>query len=123
MTSSATKIVRDYLDAMEARNLDLAKSYLSDNFTMTFPGNTVFSTPEELIDWSKERYNSVGKTHERFDETGSGDEAAVYCFGTLHGKWPDGTPFDGIRFIDRFTVTGDKLRDQRVWNDLAEAQN
>jgi len=26
----------------------------------------------------------------------------VYCSGTLIGEWLDQTPFEGIRFIDRF---------------------
>jgi ketosteroid isomerase-like protein len=123
MTLSATQTVRAYLDAMEARDLDSAKGYLAAGFTMTFPGDAVFSTLDELIDWAKPRYRSVGKKYDRFDETGNADDAAVYCFGTLYGEWPDGTPFDGIRFIDRFTVKGDKLVDQRVWNDLAEVRS
>jgi hypothetical protein len=44
----------------------------------------------------------------------------VYCFGTLYGEWSDGTPFSGVRFIDRFTIKDGLLTDQRVWNDLAE---
>jgi hypothetical protein len=36
--------------------------------------------------------------------------------------WPDGTPFEGIRFIDRFTIRDGKLADQLVWNDIAEVQ-
>ena len=46
----------------------------------------------------------------------------VYCRGRLAGVWPDGTPFDGIRFIDRFELA-DGIRfigRQEVWNDLAE---
>ncbi len=39
----------------------------------------------------------------------------------LAGEWPDGTPFDGIRFIDRFELADGKLARQEVWNDLAEA--
>jgi len=44
----------------------------------------------------------------------------VYCFGTLYGEWPDGRPFEGIRFIDRFVARAGKLADQKVWNDLGE---
>jgi len=122
MTSSATQTVRDYLDAMESRDLEGAKGYLAEGFTMTFPGDAVFSTLDELIAWAKPRYRSIAKKYERFDQTGSDGDDAVYCFGTLYGEWPDGTPFEGIRFIDRFTVKGDKLVDQRVWNDLAEVR-
>lgn len=50
----------------------------------------------------------------RFDAFDGG----VYCFGTLYGELLDGTPYSGIRFIDRFTVSDGKLVDQRVWNDM-----
>jgi hypothetical protein len=42
----------------------------------------------------------------------------VYCFGTLYGDFADGRHFDGVRFIDRFTVRDGRLVDHRVWNDL-----
>jgi hypothetical protein len=88
---------------------------------MTFPGNAVFSRIPELIEWSKARYSSVGKTYDRFDETAETDgEAVVYCYGTLFGVWLDGSAFEGIRFIDRFTVRDGKLVDQKVWNDMGE---
>ncbi len=115
-----SQIVKDYLAAMEARDLERAATYLADGFVMVFPGGVEFSAPEELVAWAKDRYRSVAKTYERFDEAGGEANAAVYCYGTLYGEWPDGSPFEGIRFIDRFTVSGGKLVDQRVWNDLAE---
>jgi hypothetical protein len=45
---------------------------------------------------------------------------AFLAFGTLYGEWPDGSAFEGIRFIDRFEVRGGKLTDHKVWNDLGE---
>ncbi|MCR9256240.1 MAG: nuclear transport factor 2 family protein [Alphaproteobacteria bacterium] len=116
----ASELVRSYLAAMEARDLAAARSHLTEGFVMTFPGGATFRTVEELIEWAKPRYRSVAKSYERFDEAPNEDGVAVYCHGHLHGEWPDGTPFSGIRFIDRFTVDGGKLIDQQVWNDLAE---
>lgn len=116
----ATQIVRDYLSAMEARDLDRARTYLSEGFVMTFPGGAKLSTPEELVAWSKPRYRSVGKTYERFDEASGSGETMVYCFGTLHGEWNDGSSFSNIRFIDRFIVRNGKLTCQDVWNDMGE---
>ena len=48
--------------------------------------------------------------------------AVVHCHGTLSGTFADGAEFQGIRFIDRFTVRDGKLVDQRVWNDMAEVR-
>jgi 4-oxalocrotonate tautomerase family enzyme len=113
------ELVLDYLTAFEARDLDRARSFLAEGFTMTFPGDNRFTRLEDLLEWSGTRYSMVRKTFEKFDEAPTGAGVAVHCHGTLTGAWPDGTEFAGIRFIDRFTVTGGKLVDQMVWNDLA----
>lgn len=115
--------VRAYLQAMEARDLDAAKSYLAEGFQMTFPSGKTLTSLEELVDWSRTRYSFVKKTFARFDTAATLDGIVVYCHGTLAGEWLDGTAFDGVRFVDRFTVTGGKLSDQQVWNDLAEARS
>jgi phenylpyruvate tautomerase PptA (4-oxalocrotonate tautomerase family)/ketosteroid isomerase-like protein len=119
---SASQVVQDYLSAMERRDLAAATGLLAEGFTMTFPGKAVFRRPEELVEWAKARYRAVAKIYERFDEATDKDGAVVYCFGTLHGEWPDGKPFEGIRFIDRFKVSRGRIVDQMVWNDLAEVR-
>ncbi len=116
--ASATETVRAFLAAMEARDLDDARAFLAEDFQMTFPGNAQFRALEELVAWGGKRYRFVRKTYEGFDECFGEQGVVVYCFGTLSGEWPDGRPFEGIRFIDRFLVEGGKLVDQRVWNDI-----
>ncbi len=116
----ATKIVRAYLDAMEARDLDLARSYLAPGFRMTFPGGVTFRKLEELVEWSRGRYRHVRKVYGPTDEAGSGENPVVYSTGTLEGEWPDGSSFSNIRFIDRFELKDGRIVDQQVWNDLAE---
>jgi len=116
----AATVVRDYLAAMAARDLDTARSMLAEDFVMHFPGAGPLRGLQALLDWAKERYASVGKTYERFDVAPGEDGVAVYCYGTLAGEWLDGSTFSGIRFIDRFTVRDGRLADQRVWNDMGE---
>lgn len=123
MMPAPEQTVRTYLAAMEARELDAARRLLAPGFTMEFPGPVRMTSLEELLAWAKPRYRFVKKTYERFDTTATAGRAVVYCFGTLGGEWPDGTPFSGIRFIDRFTVQDGTLVDQTVWNDLGEARN
>jgi hypothetical protein len=118
----ARDIVRAYLDMMEARELERAKRFLAPEFAMTFPGNQRFTALEAMIDWAKPRYRWVKKRYDRFDMAQGPTATHVYCFGTLYGEWPDGTAFEGIRFIDRFTVRAGKLIDQMVWNDMGEAR-
>lgn len=116
-------LVRAYLDAMEARDLDTARAMLGDGFTMTFPATGEMTTLDELIAWSKPRYRFVKKTYDGYEAFQSeGAAAVVYCRGTLYGEWPDGSPFDGIRFIDRFEITDGKITLQEVWNDMAEVK-
>ncbi len=112
----AAHVVHGFLSAMEARDLASARALLAPGFTMTFPGDRRMTTLEELFAWAKPRYRFVKKTYERFDALGP----LVYCFGTLHGEWPDGTAFAGIRFIDRFELDHGLIARQDVWNDIAE---
>ncbi len=115
--------VREFLAAMEARDLEAAQAMLGAGFCMTFPGTQAMHSLTELIDWAAPRYRFVTKTYEGFDALQSqGAHAVVYCRGTLSGEWPDGTPFGGIRFIDRFEVTAGLLTRQDVWNDIAEVK-
>ncbi|MGH1361712.1 MAG: nuclear transport factor 2 family protein [Burkholderiaceae bacterium] len=123
--SDPQAIVRAFLDAMGARELEQAKSMLAPHFWMEFPGPVRFTELEALIEWSKPRYRSIGKTYDRFESVPQNGQTengptVVWCVGRLHGQWPDGHPFSGIRFVDRFTVEHGKLVDQTVWNDLAE---
>jgi phenylpyruvate tautomerase PptA (4-oxalocrotonate tautomerase family) len=117
----ASAVVRAYLEAMEARDLATAQGMLAPGFVMTFPGGQRFTQLEQLVSWAKGRYQRVGKVYTGFEECWRGDDTVVYCCGTLHGVWPNGEPFEGIRFIDRFVVQGNQLLEQDVWNDLAEA--
>lgn len=119
----AAVLVRRFLDAMERRDLDAAAALTGPGFAMTFPGNARFDRLADLVDWARSRYRFVRKRYDRVDVAPAEDHTAVYCFGTLEGEWPDGTPFAGIRFIDRFAVRDGRLVDQLVWNDLAESRN
>lgn len=116
------QVVRDYLNAMEARDLDKAQQMLGEGFEMTFPGAAPMTRLDELVAWSKPRYTFVRKTYEGFEALQNGTVAVVYARGTLHGEWLDGTAFSDIRFIDRFELAGGKIIRQDVWNDMAEAK-
>ena len=124
----AVKMVKHFLGAMEARDLEKARRYLDSDFAMVFPGGVEMRQLEELVKWSKPRYRSVAKKYERFDVAGgSAGPFIVYAFGTLEGERLDGTRFSGIRFIDRFEIRADAdglglITDQKVWNDLGEVE-
>lgn len=114
--------VRAFLDAMEARDLTRAASFLGVGFTMTFPGGVRMTTLADLVAWAAPRYQHVAKTYDGMDVCATEGGAVVHCHGTLAGAWPDGAPFEGIRFADRFELTDGKITRQDVWNDLGEAR-
>ena len=89
-----------------------------DGLSRTWEGVCYMNPPygREITKWVK-------KAYEEFDVCPAGDENVVYCFGALHGQWPDGSIFGDIRFIDRFVVRDGLLTNQKVWNDLAEVAN
>jgi ketosteroid isomerase-like protein len=121
MSTDPARIVRDYLAAMERRDLAAAKVLLAPGFVMLFPGGRRFDALEALVEWARPRYRRALKTYDRFDVAPQDDgSAVVYCLGALHGELSDGSPYSGIRFIDRFTVRDGKLADQMVWNDMGE---
>ena len=116
---SASTIVKEYLTALELRDLEKASKFLADNFWMEFPGSVRMNTLDELITWSKPRYKKIKKTYLSFSEAYRESDTLVTCHGMLYGVWPDGNDFQDIRFIDVFTIVGDKITSQMVWNDMA----
>lgn len=120
-TETAKEIVRDFLKTMEARDMERARGFLAEGFTMCFPGAVRMTQLDQLIAHSAKRYRNVSKTFEYFEAFVDGDTIIVYCRGTLAGEWLDGSQFSDIRFIDRFAINADgKLIEQDVWNDMAE---
>lgn len=118
----AGALVRSFLARMQDRQLAAARELLAPGFVMTFPGAPPMSELEQLLPWAQRRYQRVGKVYEGVDECWGEGVTIVYCRGTLEGVWLDGTPFKGIRFIDRFEVAEGRIRRQDVWNDLAEVR-
>jgi phenylpyruvate tautomerase PptA (4-oxalocrotonate tautomerase family) len=118
----ASALVRRFLESMQARDLAAAREHLAPGFVMNFPGGPAMTELEELVAWGRRRYRQVAKSYERFDESWGDGVTTVYCCGTLHGTWLDGSTFEGVRFLDRFEVEAGRIRRQDVWNDLAEVR-
>ena len=87
---------------------------------ITFTGGRKYGHPRETAAFNAGRYKWVKKKMERSDVVPGNGETIVYNLGTLYGEWPDGTPFEGNRYVDRFVVRGGKIVQMDVWNDSAE---
>ncbi len=121
--SKTEDIIMAFLAALEARDLGKAQAFLHPEIEMVFPGGATFRTLDALVAWAKPRYRDVAKRVERIDVAPGSRGDIAFVQGTLHGHWPDGSAFDGIRFTDWFEFDDGLIRRQRVWNDLAEASN
>jgi len=115
------KRVYDFLTLFAERRYAEANAYLAPGCKMLFPGGVVITDCLQMPQRSAALYRWVEKVFERFDEVSTPDGIVVYNFGTLRGEWVDGTPFAGIRYIDRFVVRDGLFVDQKVWNDLHAA--
>ncbi len=99
---------------------DAAARFVAPGFVVTFTGGRDYDHPRGPTAFNAARYRWVKKEMERFDVAPAGDETVVYSIGTLYGEWPDGTPFAGNRYVDRFVVSGGRIVKMDVWNDSAE---
>ena len=120
MPRAAAKIVRSYLRLVEARDLDAASEFLADDVSIVFPGGRTFGSLTDQVASSAGRFRSVKKTLDQFDVVSDGAATTVYVYGTLAGQALDGSPFDGVRFIDRCALDDGLIVSQMGWNDLAE---
>jgi len=119
-TAAAAEIVTKFLVASMVPDPETAALYVSEPLMLTFTGGRKFSHPRESTAFNARRYKWVKKAMERTDVVPGRAETIVYSIGTLYGEWPDGTPFEGNRYVDRFVVRGGKIVQMDVWNDSAE---
>jgi hypothetical protein len=116
----AAAIVEQFLAASMIPDPVAAARFMSPDLKITFTGGRVFRHPTESTAFNARRYAWVKKRIERSDVVPGHPDTIVYNVGTLYGAWPDGTPFEGNRYVDRFVVRDGLIIDMNVWNDSAE---
>jgi len=119
-TDADAEMVRAFLEASMVPDPETAQRYIAPELAITFTGGRKYRHPRETAAFNAGRYKWVKKKMERFDVVPGEHETIVYSLGTLYGEWPDGTPFEGNRYIDRFVVRAGKIVQMDVWNDSAE---
>lgn len=119
-TASAADIVERFLEASMVPDPVKAATFISPELQITFTGGRKYTHPRETAAFNAKRYKWVKKKFERTDVVAGSGETIVYNTGTLYGEWPDGTPFEGNRYVDRFVVKGGLIVKMDVWNDSAE---
>ncbi len=119
-TTSAADIVERFLVASMIPDPETAGTFMAPNVAITFTGGRKFGHPRETTAFNAMRYKWVKKKMERTDVAPGEGDTVVYNTGTLYGEWPDGTPFEGNRYVDRFVVRDGMIVQMDVWNDSAE---
>lgn len=117
---AAAAIVQAYLEASMVPDTDRAARYMKPGTVITFTGGREFDHPAGPSGFNARRYRWVKKRMDRFDVCAGKGETVVYSVGTLYGEWPDGTAFEGNRYVDRFVVRDGLIVQMDVWNDSAE---
>jgi hypothetical protein len=119
-TADAAAVVEAFLHASMVPDPQTAARYIDNDLAITFTGGRKYGHPRETAAFNAKRYKWVKKKMERTDVVPGDGETIVYNLGTLCGEWPDGTPFEGNRYVDRFVVRGGRIVQMDVWNDSAE---
>jgi hypothetical protein len=122
--TAAVDVAKAYLTAREARDMARAKQHDAPQAEFIFPGCARLTDLDAIVAGSAKRSQIVGKHIDGIDAApAAGDGVADYVRGTLHGRWLDGSAFEGIRFIDRIEVCDGLIVRQDVWNDSGEVRN
>ena len=115
-------VVDEFLRLVMIPDPDAARRYTAPGLRIRFTGGRAMNDPADTTAFNRARYKWVKKRIERTESvvpSGDGD-AVVYSLGTLYGEWPDGTPFEGNRYVDRYVVRQGLIVQMDVWNDSAE---
>ncbi len=120
--TNAADVVNEFLRLVMIPDPASARAYVAPDLRITFTGGRAMRDPAETSAFNASRYRWVKK---RIASTelvagGSAEESVVYSLGTLYGEWPDGTPFEGNRYVDRYVVCHGLITQMDVWNDSAE---
>lgn len=115
-------IVEEFLRLIMIPDPEAASRFTAPGMTIRFTGGRPMQRPGDTSAFNATRYAWVKKKFERTDVVrgASADEAVVYNVGTLYGAWPDGTPFEGNRYVDRYVLRHGLIVQMDVWNDSAE---
>ena len=124
--ATAAEVVNEFLRLIMLPDPVSASRYTASGMKILFTGGRPMNKPADCTKFNASRYKWVKKRIERTETVtansngASADEAVVYSLGTLYGEWPDGTLFEGNRYVDRYVVKSGLITHMDVWNDSAE---
>lgn len=119
---AAAALVDEYLRILMIPDPEGVRGFVAPDLQIRFTGGRAMQAPSECAAFNAQRYAWVRKRIARTEVVsgGTAEETVVYSLGTLYGAWPDGTPFEGNRYVDRYVVRHGLITQMDVWNDSAE---
>jgi len=118
----AIDLVRRWFESTATGDLSAASALMSPNARITVSGGHRFTGLQDFIAFGAQRYAEVRKQCDSFEACEAAGGFAVYVRGEMQGTWSDGTPFNKVRWCDRFLVQGGRIADIDTWSDLAETR-
>ncbi len=123
---TAADVVNEFLRLIMIPDPAAASRYTAADMKILFTGKRAMREPADCTKFNASRYKWVKKRIERTEtviattQEAARGETTVYSLGTLYGEWPDGTAFEGNRYVDRYVVKNGLITHMDVWNDSAE---
>ena len=122
--ASAAQTVDEFLRLIMIPDPVAARRYTAPGLRIRFTGGRAMRDPAEMRGLQREALQMGEEAHRAHRDRGLAAAAEgatmVYSLGTLYGEWPDGTPFEGNRYVDRYVVRDGLIVQMEVWNDSAE---
>ena len=125
-SNNAADVVNEFLRLIMIPDPVAASRYTAPDMQILFTGKRAMRAPAECTKFNASRYKWVKKRIERTEtvlfnpDADKAGDTVVYSLGTLYGEWPDGTAFEGNRYVDRYVVRDGLITHMDVWNDSAE---
>ena len=122
LPTTPAAIVDEYLRLLMIPDPVARGRFVAEDLQIRFTGGRAMRDPAECVAFNASRYRWVKKNVEQTETVtgGTDDTTVVYSIGTLFGAWPDGTAFEGNRYVDRYIVRNGLITQMEVWNDSAE---
>lgn len=104
------EICRQFLNSTMSGDTSVVDELASKDIAVTVPGGSTVINPDYVQLYHMNRYKWMKSSIDTFEVCRGDKDVTVFCLGTLHGEWQDGTPFHGNRlktfltyFADSFT--------------------